>query len=151
MGNVWKFLLLAVGCIIVVALITLSLRISKKGETDTADNLELYHRVAGEAVNMDIKMYEGTEVLGSEIKQLIRKYYEDDYLSIKVTNGKNDTEDYIHGSTITNGVAAIGTALTTGISVDPQDDNYINDSGIFKAEVLYDQNDIVACIRFRQQ
>lgn len=151
MGNVWKFLLLAVGCIIVIALITLSLRIYKKGEADTADNLELYQRVAGDAENLDIKIYDETEVLGSEIKQLIRKYSEDDYISIKVTNGKNDTEDYIHGSSITNGVAAIGAALNTGISEDPQDDNYINDSGRFKAEVLYDQNDIVACLRFWQQ
>ncbi len=151
MGNVWKFLLLAVGCIIVIALITLSLRISKKGEADTADNLELYQRVAGDAENLDIKIYDETEVLGSEIKQLIRKYSEDDYLSIKVINGKDDTEDYIHRSTITNGVAAIGAALTTGISEKPQDDNYINDSGRFKAEVLYDQNDIVACLRFCQQ
>lgn len=151
MSNIWKFLLLAVGCIIVVALITLSLRVSKKGEGDTEKNLGQYNKIAGDAEDVDLKMFDGTEVNGSEIKDLIRKHQGNDYLSIKVINGKNDTEDYIHGSTITNGVVTIGTALTTAISENPSDDNYINDGGTFKAAVFYDQNDVVGCIRFTQQ
>ena len=151
MGNIWKFLLLAVGCIIVVALITLSLRISKKGEGDTEKNLGQYSKVAGDAEDAELKMYDGTEVNGSEIKALIRKYGGDDYLSIKVINGKSDTEDYIHASTIINGVATIGAALTTAISENPAVDNYINDGGTFKGALFYDQNDIVACLRFTQQ
>ena len=151
MGNVWKFLLLAVGCIIVVGLITLSLRISNKGETDTSKNLEVYSKIAGDAEDLNLKRLDESEVNGSEIKDIIRGYTGDDYLSIKVINGKNDTEDYIHVSTITNRVAAIGAAVATAISEDPSDGNYINDAGIFKAEVIYDQNDVIACIRFTQK
>ena len=151
MSNIWKFLLLAVGCIIVVALITLSLRVSKKGESDTEKNLGQYNRVAGDAEDAELTMYEGTEVNGSEIKDLIRRHSGDDYISIKVINGKKDTEDYIHVSTITNGVATIGAELSTAVSEKTSDDHYINDGGTFKAAVFYDQNDIVACLRFIQQ
>ncbi len=151
MGNVWKFLLLAVGCIIVVGLITLSLRISNKGESDTSKNLEVYSRLAGDAEDMKLKRLDETEVKGSEIKEFIREYKKDDYLSIKVINGKKDTEDYLHSSTINNRIATIGAAVTTAISEDPAESNYINDAGIFKAEVIYDHNDVIACVRFTQK
>ncbi|HKL79778.1 MAG TPA: hypothetical protein VJ888_05000 [Mobilitalea sp.] len=161
MNNVLKFLLLAFGCIIVIGLITLSGRISKKGESDTEQNLETYNRAAGDAEDIELKIFDGQETQGSEIKELIRKYSSHDYLSIKVINGKTNTEDYIHESTITSKeataetevttVAAIGDKDDTAISDKPSDTNYINDVGIFKTEVIYDQNDVVACLRFTQQ
>lgn len=161
MNNVLKFLLLAFGCIIVIGLITLSARISKKGESDTEQNLETYNRVAGDAEDIDLKIYDGQETQGSEIKDLIRKYSKHDYLSIKVINGKKNTEDYIHVSTVTSEEATTGAQVTTlaaigekddtVISDKPSDVNYINDVGIFMTKVIYDKNDVVACLLFTQK
>ena len=161
MNNVLKFLLLAFGCIIVIGLITLSGRISKKGESDAEQNLETYNRAAGDAEDIELKIFDGQETQGSEIKNLIRKYSKHDYLSIKVINGKTNTEDYIHESTITSEEATTGAEVTmlaaigdkddSAISDKPSDTNYINDVGIFKTKVIYDKNDVVACLLFTQQ
>lgn len=153
MGNVWKFLLLAVGCIIVVALITLSLRVSNKGESDTDKNLGQYNEYAGNAEDVDLKIYDNVDVKGSEIVELIKKYNEHEYLSVVVdTNGGVSTA-YI------NPCAATGITLpsvNSGVdySALPSNKgnvNYINESGMFHSMVYYDANDVVACIWFTQQ
>ncbi len=152
MSNIWKFLLLAVGCIIVVALITLSLRVSKKGEGDTEKNLGQYNEVASDAEEVDLKIYDGVEVKGSEIVELIKKYNDNEYLSIVVdTNGGVSTA-YI------NPCAATGvTVPTTNSGIDfsalptsKSNANYINEGGLFRSTVYYDANDVVACIWFQQ-
>lgn len=153
MGNIWKFLLLAVGCIIVVALITLSLRVSKKGEGDTEKNLGLYSKVVSNAEDIDLKIYDNVDVKGSEILELIKKYKDNDYLSIVVdTNGGASTA-YINPCSATGVTAPI---LNSGVDFSAlpsakSNANYINHAGIFHSTVYYDANDVVACVWFTQQ
>lgn len=152
MNNALKFLMLAAGCALVVLLITVGVKTANKGKEDTDGNLDQYSAMASDYEDIDLKVYDDTTVLGSEIKRLINEKEGDEYLSIKVINGKSDEEDYIHTSTIgTKNVVTIGTALTTAIATNTSAANYINDSGTFKSTVLYDQNDVVACIRFIQE
>ncbi len=153
MGNVWKFLLLAVGCIIVVALITLSLRVSDKGETDTEKNLGQYNMIASAAEDTDLKLYDNIEVKGSEITGLIKKYNDHDYLSVVVDTKAGTSTAYVNpcvatGITmpVTNSGVDYSALPTTKASV-----NYINEAAIFRSYVYYDSNDIVACIWFTQQ
>ena len=153
MGNIWKFLLLAVGCIIVVALITLSLRVSKKGEGDTEKNLVQYSKVASDAEDIDLKIYDNVEVKGSEIVDLIKKYNDNEYLSIVVDTNSGVSTAYI------NPCLAIGvTAPTVNSGIDfsalptaKSNSNYINQAGMFHSTVYYDANDVVACVWFTQQ
>lgn len=153
MNNALKFLLLAVGCILVVGLISLGMFITEKGKTDAGTSLAQYSEAAGSADDIELKIYDGNEVSGSEVKRLIKNRAGDEYLSIKVINGKNNEEDYIHGSTIEDNILTEieSTPDDTTISENPGDNHYINDNGIFKAELFYDSNDILACIRFQQQ
>lgn len=153
MGNVWKFLLLAVGCIIVIALISLSLRVSKKGEADTEKNLGQYNRIASDAQDADLKLYDNIEVKGSEIVELIKEYNDHDYLSVVVdTNGGSSTA-YINPCVAT-GITMPVTNTGIDYSALPSSKssgNYINEAGIFRSLVYYDSNDVLACIWFTQQ
>jgi len=152
MNNALKFLLLAAGCAIVVLLITVGVKTANKGKEDTDGNLDQYSAMAGDYEDIDLKVYDEDIILGSEVKNLIKDNTGDSYVSIKVTNGKSDTEDYIHASTIgTNNVVTIGAVVTTAVSTSSSADNFINDAGLFLCSVLYDQNGVVACLRFIQQ
>jgi len=151
MNNALKFLLLAAGCALVVLLITVGVKTANKGKEDTDGNLDQYSKMASEYEDIDLKVYDNTTVLGSEVKRLINEKARDEYLSIKVKNGKGYEEDYIHTATIgASNIVKIETAVTTAIATKTSSDNYINDAGTFTSDVLYDQNDIVACIRFVQ-
>jgi hypothetical protein len=151
MSNALKFLLLAAGCGLVILLITVAVMTAKKGEDDTNANLDQYSRMAGEYEDIDLKVYDSSVILGSEVKDLIKGNSGDSYLSIKVLNGKGNTTDYIHVSTIASNIVTIGAVSAAAVSASPADLNYINDSGTFLCETLYDQNGVVACLRLKQQ
>lgn len=151
MNNALKFLLFAAGCAIVVLLITVGVKTANKGKEDIESNVGQYSEAASKYEDIAIKVYDQSITLGSEVKRLIADYADNDYLSIKVINGKTDTEDYIHASTITSNVATIDADVAITASTDPADDNYINDAGTFYGEVFYDQNGVVACLQFKQQ
>ena len=152
MNNALKFLLLAAGCALVVLLITVGVKTANKGKENTNGNLDQYSKMASNYDDIELKVYEGTEVLGKEVKSLIHDLAGDDFISIRVINGKVDTEDYIHTPSISSSSVVTGIAtVTTAVSNVPSAGNYINDSGTFLCDVLYDQNDVVACLRFTQQ
>lgn len=151
MNNALKFLLLAAGCALVVLLITYAVKTAEKGKDDVDGNLGQYSKVSSEYDDMALKVYDGNEVKGAEVKRMIGENADNEFLSIKVINGKSDIEDYIHTAVITSNVAAIGAALTTAVAVDPAATNYINDNGMFLGKVFYDENGVVACVQFTQQ
>lgn len=151
MNNALKFLLLAAGCAVVVLLITIGVKTANKGKEDTNGNLDQYSKLAGEYEDIELKVYDNAVVLGSEIKQLIKDNQKNNYLSIKVRNGKNNDEDYLYSSTITDNVVTIGNQVNTAVSTTPSSANYINDAGKFLCKVFYDKNGVVACLQFQQQ
>ncbi|HKL79777.1 MAG TPA: hypothetical protein VJ888_04995 [Mobilitalea sp.] len=153
MSNVLKFLLLAFGCIIVIGLITLSGRISKKGEGDSEQNLGQYNNVASAAEDADLKLYDNVDVKGSEIVDLIKKYNNHEYLSIVVDTKRGVSTAYVNACAET--VDALPTTNSgidfSALSDSKSNANYINEADTFHSTVYYDENDVVACIWFVQE
>lgn len=152
MSNALKFLLLAVGCIIVVGLISLGIYITDKGKTDATGSLAQYSSTAGESEDVKLRLYDNTDVLGSEIVKLIREYDNHDYISIVVDTAGGNPVAYV------NPCRAIGVtppSYNTGtkysaLPKEKIDSNYINEAGTFHSAIYYDENDVLACIWFDQ-
>lgn len=152
MNNALKFLLLAAGCALVVLLITVGVKTANKGNDDIEGNVDQYSEAASGYEDVDKTVYDGSIVLGSEVKRLIENYNEEDYLSIVVDTVRGASTAYVNACTVT------GLTVTTNSGIDfsaipklKTDNNYINEAGEFLATIYYDANDVVACIWFQQQ
>ncbi len=152
MNNVLKFLLLAAGCIIVVVLISLGFNLANKGKADVDTNVEKYNTLSSKYQDIEITMYDGMMVLGSEVKQLIRDYSNDEYLSILVeTNMGNKSVAYVNSSSLVGATSGDPKDHHDIATMKKEDKDYINDRGEFIGKVYYDDNDLVACLEFKQQ
>lgn len=152
MNNALKFLLLAAGCAIVVLLITVGVKTANKGKEDIEGNVGQYSEAASNYEDVDKTVYDGTVVLGTEVKRVIETYNDDAYLSVVVDTSRGDSTAYI------NACAVTGLTITTNSGIDftalptaKTNANYINDAGEFLTTVYYDANNVVACIWFQQQ
>ena len=152
MNNALKFLLFAAGCAIVVLLITVGMKTANKGKEDIEGNVGQYSEAASNYEDVDKTVYDGTVVLGSEVKRVLEEYNAEDYLSVVVDTSRGTSTSYI------NACAVTGLTVTPNSGIDfsalpsaKTDPNYINDSGKFLATVYYDDNNVVGCIWFQQQ
>jgi len=153
MNNALKFLLLAAGCAVVVLLITVGVKTANKGKEDIDGNVGQYSEAAGAYDEVDKTVYDGTTVLGKEVKRLIETYDEDDYLSIVVDTLRGVSTAYVNVCVVPDLTITTNSGVKfSGMSILKKTDaNYINDAGEFLASVHYDENNVAACIRFQQQ
>jgi hypothetical protein len=153
MNNALKFLLLAAGCALVVLLITVGVKTANKGKEDVDSNIGQYSEAASHYEDVDKTVYDGTIVLGTEVKRLIETYDDDEYLSIVVDTVGGVATSYVNTCEVPeltvstdSGIKYSGMSLLTKV-----DANYINDAGEFLTTVYYDDNNVAACIWFQQQ
>ena len=101
----------------------------------------------------EFTMYDGMEVRGSEVVNVLNKY-KNDYIGIQVKTKKNTAGDwYIYNVSIASGVATIGTASTNNISDTMNEtlNEYVNPNGSFMGSLVRDANGTVAALIFNQQ
>ena len=155
MNNVLKFLLLAAGCIIVVVLISLGFNLANKGKADVDTNVEKYNNLSAKYDDVEITIYDGMTVLGSEVKQLIKNYENDDYLSIVVkTSMASSPIPYVNtpeSDEIKSKPTGSPKTYHEMQAVTKRENDYINDRGNFLGKVYYDENNVASCIWFEQQ
>ena len=153
MNNALKFLLLAAGCAIVVLLITVGVKTTNKGKEDIDGNVGQYSEAAGDYKEVDKTVYDGTTVLGKEVKRLIETYDDDDYLSIVVDTIRGVSTAYVNACVVPDLTVTTNSGVKfSGMStLKKTDANYINDAGEFLASVHYDKNNVTACIWLQQQ
>jgi hypothetical protein len=152
MSNALKFLLLAAGCGLVILLITVAVLTAQKGKADIDSNVGQYSNTASEYEDVDLKAYDGTIVLGKEVKRIIEMYNSDDYLSIVVDTSRGSSTSYINACTLSGLTITANTGTDyTAIPTTKSNADYINNSGEFLCTVHYDANGIVTCLWFTQQ
>lgn len=152
MSNALKFLLLAVGCAIVVLLITVGVKTANKGKDGIDGNVDQYSKAASNYEDVDLKVYDGNIVLGNEVKRVIEDYNDDDYISVVVVTLKGTSSAYVNACTVTDLKVTYNSGIDfSAVPKVKTDENYINDTGKFLSTVYYDENNVVACIWFEQQ
>lgn len=148
MDNSLKGLILAAGTIITCIVISLGFFISREARDTAANGAGLISKLNAEFNESDKVMYDGLEVSGSEVINVINKF-KNSALSIKVTTKKAVTY-YINtldeNETILKGIssASIKDAQKQSHST------YINPNGQFLGEIKRDINNTIIGIYFSQ-
>lgn len=149
MENSLKGLLLAAGTIITCIVVGLGFYIAREARDTAANGAGQISRLNAEFNESDKIMYDGLEVSGSEVVNVVNKFKNND-LSIKVTTKKGT---YYYN----NGLNADGSELKEGSGASIKEaqkstsTNYINPNEQFLGSVIRDANNTIIGISFTQK
>jgi hypothetical protein len=148
MDNSLKGLILAAGTIITCIVIGLGFYIAREARDTASSGAGQINKLNAEFNESDKVMYDGLEVSGSEVINLINKYREED-IAIKVKTKKSTV---YYGKILTSSDTEIGTTSSASVK-DAQKSTsiyYINQNAQFTGEVLRDSNNAIIAISFEQ-
>jgi hypothetical protein len=150
MENSLKGLILAAGVIITCIVIGLGFYIAREARDTAANGAGQINKLNAEFNESDKVMYDGLEVSGSEVINVVNKFKNDEFGV--VVNTKKSSTNYIYSLVISNNVATLGSTVSTPIKTaqDVTNSTYINPNEQFEGEVLRDANNAIVGLRFTQ-
>lgn len=156
MDNSLKGLILAAGAVITCIVIGLGFYLSREAQNTNSNGASQINSINSQFQEIDKKIYDGLEISGREVVEIITKTVDsDEYLSIEVINKKKEKANYNYIHTIipdNEHVISEGSVEDIDIvQTSPINLNYINPAGKFVGRVFKDKNDMVICIQFIQK
>ena len=149
MENSLKGLMLAAGIIITCIIISLGFYIAREASDTASSGTGQINELQAEFADTSKTMYENTEVSGSEVINVIRKF-SDEMIGIKVQTKKN-TSYYIYQFSDTDGSLKNTSSLDYKSAQNVTSSNYINPTGRFLGTVVRDANGTITGLSFVQQ
>lgn len=149
MENSLKGLMLAAGTIVTCLIISLGFFIAKEAKDSATSGANQISKLNNEFMENDKVIYDATEVSGSEVINVIRKF-RNDMLAILVTTKKGTTA---YNYTVDEKAGTLDKAAVTeyqaGKAVTEKD--YINPTARFMGNVIRDANGTIIGIKFEQR
>lgn len=149
MENSLKGLMLAAGIIITCIIISLGFYIAREASDTASSGTGQINELQAEFADTSKTMYENTEVSGSEVINVIRKF-RDETIGVKVQTKKN-TSYYIYQFNDSDGSLKQASALDYKSAQSATSANYINPTGRFLGAVVRDANGTITGLSFVQQ
>ena len=149
MENSLKGLMLAAGIIITCIIISLGFYIAREASDTASSGTGQINELQAEFADTSKTMYENTEVSGSEVINVIRKF-SDEMIGIKVQTKKN-TSYYIYQFSDSDGSLKNASTLDYKSAQNATSANYINPTGRFLGAVIRDANGTITGLSFVQQ
>ena len=149
MENSLKGLMLAAGIIITCIIISLGFYIAREASDTASSGTGQINELQAEFADTSKTMYENTEVSGSEVINVIRKF-SDEMIGVKVQTKKN-TSYYIYQFNDTDGSLKNASSLDYKSAQNAASANYINPTGRFLGAVVRDANGTITGLSFVQQ
>ncbi len=149
MENSLKGLMLAAGIIITCIIISLGFYIAREARDTASSGTGQINQLQAEFSDTSKTMYDGTEVSGSEVINVIRKFSEDT-VGIKVITSKTSVY-YGYHFTENNGTLGEKSNANYKSAQDATNINYINPTGRFAGSVVRDANSVITGLVFTQQ
>ena len=149
MENSLKGLMLAAGIIITCIIISLGFYIAREASDTASSGTGQINELQAEFADTSKTMYENTEVSGSEVINVIRKFG-DEMIGIKVQTKKN-TSYYIYQFSDSDGSLKNASSLDYKSAQNAASANYINPTGRFLGAVVRDANGTITGLSFVQQ
>jgi len=146
-----SFIKNAVGILIVVAMCLVAVTIYKKGNDSINDSVREYDRILAEFEDRALKKYENTTVQGSQIIDLLKNMEERDGLTVYVSNGytvqnKLSAQEYDYRT-----IYCEEDTVLDDISDKNVPARYINSTAVFASDVMYDENEEITAVIFKQK
>lgn len=145
-----KALIFGAGLFIALALIAIAVNVFSPATEAAKASTTDFSAATTELKDQKYLIYDNTTISGSQVVNAIRKFESEGKIgniSIKVITGTGSTTSYYNtfdGQTI----SAVGTKPTN--VNDSTHTEYINPSGMFKAEVKRDKNSVIRSVVFKQ-
>ena len=149
MENSLKGLMLAAGIIITCIIISLGFYIAREASDTASSGTGQINELQAEFADTSKTMYENTEVSGSEVINVIRKF-SDEMIGVKVQTKKN-TSYYIYQFSDADGSLKNASSLDYKSAQNAASVNYINPTGRFLGAVVRDANGTITGLSFVQQ
>ena len=149
MENSLKGLMLAAGIIITCIIISLGFYIAREASDTASSGTGQINELQAEFADTSKTMYENTEVSGSEVINVIRKF-SDEMIGVKVQTKKN-TSYYIYQFSDADGSLKNVSPLDYKSAQNAVSANYINPTGRFLGSVVRDANGTITGLSFVQQ
>lgn len=150
MENSLKGLILAAGTIITCIIISLGFYIAREARDTAANGAGQISRLNTEFQESNKSIYDGLEISGSEIINVINKFKKDN-ISIKVETKKSITY-YINK--LNEETMMLEEKVQENLINNAQkitSNNYINPNAQFLGKVIRDSNDAIIGIHFKQE
>lgn len=149
MENSLKGLMLAAGIIITCIIISLGFYIAREARDTASSGTGQINQLQAEFSDTSKTMYDGTEVSGSEVVNVIRKF-SDDTMGVKVVTSKTSV---YYGYNFTENDGTLGEKANASYknAQDATNQNYINPTGRFAGSVVRDANGVITGLVFTQQ
>ena len=152
MGNVWKIVGMIAGGFFLIGAIAYGFVFFNSSKEQAGYLNTKMTKLNESLASVDVDMYDGNVVSGSEVLNAINKFKSDDIAIQVKTKAENESYYYNYsigesnGSKVlkTTGTATIQSARTKGRS------NYINPLGRFTGSIIRDANDSVIGVKFEQ-
>lgn len=149
MENSLKGLVLAAGTIITCIIIGLGFYIAREARDTASSGAGQINKLNAEFSDTSKTMYEGTEVSGSEVLNVIRKF-QDEAVGILVTTHKKSTY-YIYNFKEESGELLEKSASDYKAAQNETNESYINPNGRFEGGVVRDKNGTITGLTFIQR
>ena len=146
-----KIILLVATVIIVCVFCAVGFKLANSGKSSLGSASEQLSSMASDYSDIDVSLYEGSIIKGSEVVSIIKKVAgERDYLSLEVATLDGATIAYNHRFDYEE-----LTLTEEGTEKVPPEKNsqygYINTSANFLGSSYRDKNGNIVCLRFEQQ
>lgn len=162
MNDATKILILVSTVIIVCVLCAVGFKMVNEGKSSVNASTNNFNNMASQYSDIDLAIYDGANVQGSEVSNLIRTAIDSKkYLSIVVkTKAAGSYKEYNYNfndpDDITKSIkeASLGTLINTKadeqIESQKSEPDYVNLTAQYTGKVYKDANGIIICIKFTQ-
>lgn len=149
MENSLKGLTLAAGIIITCIIISLGFYVAREARDTATEGTGQIHALQAEFTETAKTMYDGTEVSGSEVLNVIRKFTSDTMGILVCT--KKDSTYYNYRFDLDTGNLQEEVSADYKIAQDATNEKYINPTARFEGAVVRDVNGTITGIVFMQE
>jgi len=153
MENSLKAIIIGAGVVITMIVVSIGFLLMRSGQSTAQNAINRLDQISSEMSESEYTMYDGMEVSGSEVVNVLRKF-KDEYIGIQVETKKNGGKWYIHNVTLSSGnEAEIVSTSTNSISdtMDEKSDDYVNPNSVFTGSIARDENGRIAALIFKQK
>ncbi len=144
---------LGVAILITMILIGFAILAMNSGKDTAQTGINEMDAMSAGLVESKYTMYDGVDIKGSEVLNIIRKF-KDDYVGIKVITGKNSGGAwYIYNGTESSGSVELNSEIDFDLAnaQDKSNNEYINPNGKFAGKVYRDGNGSITALIFEQK
>jgi hypothetical protein len=154
MENSLKAIIIGAGVVITMIVVSIGFLLMRSGQSTAQNAINRLDQISSEMSESQYTMYDGMEIRGSEVVNVLRKY-KDEYIGVCVKTKKNSSGTwYIYNVTLSGGNdAEIGAESDKSISntMDETSDEYVNPNGVFIGSIARDENGRIAALMFEQK